>query len=273
MNKISILIPAYNEEKYIEDCLKSTAWADEIIVIDSFSTDRTLEICKKYTNKITQHEYVNSAAQKNWALDNLSFSGDWILIVDADERIPEELKEEIIRRIKKEEFTGYYFPRKNYFLGKWIKYGHFYPDWSIKLLKKGAAKFEDKCVHAETIVAGEVGYMKNPLIHYPWDSISDYVQHMNQFTTWRAQDIYKSQSGELEVNLVSYPRVTRPFLKFVWRHLPAKPFFRFVWFYFFKLGFLDGYHGFLLAVLEAWSVYLSYAKYWEIKIKDKNPNG
>lgn len=273
MSKISVLIPTYNEEKYIENCLKSVSWAEEIIIVDSFSTDNTLDICKKYSDKILQHEYVNSATQKNWSLQNLDFAGDWIMIIDADEQVPIELRDEILSRVGKEEFAGYYFPRKNYFLGKWLKYGHFYPDWSIKLFKKGAAKFENKCVHAEAIVEGKVGYMKNPLIHYPWESISDYVQHVNKFTDWRAQDIYRSSSGQMEVELVSYPKFMRPWLKIIWRYLPLKPFFRFLWFYIFKLGFLDGYRGFLLAVLEGWSIYLAYAKCWEIREREKQENG
>ncbi|MFH1387045.1 MAG: glycosyltransferase family 2 protein [bacterium] len=262
---ISVLIPVYNQEKRIEDCLKSVVWADEVIIVDSFSTDNTLDLCRKYTAKIIQHKYVNSATQKNWALANLDFVGEWILIIDSDEILTPELKDEILRRVGQEKYTGYYFPRKNFFLGKWIRHGGWYPDWNIKLFKKGAGKFEDKCVHAEALVAGPVGRLENPITHYPRESISDYLKHLDQFTSWRAQDIYQSTSSEMEVNLVSLPWFIRPPLKLTWRLLPFKPFWRFVWFYFFKLGFLDGYHGFLLAVLEGWSIYLSYAKAWELK--------
>ncbi|MFH1684331.1 MAG: glycosyltransferase family 2 protein [Candidatus Margulisiibacteriota bacterium] len=269
---ISVLIPVYNQEKRIEDCLKSVVWADEILVVDSFSADKTLDICRKYTDKIIQHEYVNSAAQKNWALANLEFCGDWILIIDSDEVMTPELKDEILKRAGREKYLGYYFPRKNFFLGKWIRHGGWYPDWNIKLFKKGSGRFEDKSVHAEAVISGSVGYMKNPIIHYPRESIGDYLKHMDQFTTWRAQDIYKSQSGEMEVELVSLPKLSRPLLKFIWRWLPFKPFWRFIWFYVLKLGFLDGYRGFLLALLWGFDLYLSYAKCWELKVKEQNEN-
>ena len=248
--KLTVIIPTYNEEHNIEDCLKSVLWADEIMVVDSFSTDRTVEIAKKYAHRILQHEYINSATQKNWAIPQAS--NEWVMIVDADERVTPELRDEILKELENPRFDGYYIGRRNFFLGFPLDHGGWSPkeDRNIRLFRKSVSRYEQREVHADVIVNGKVGYLENYLIHYTYRSLDDYFRKFDRYTTWAAMDIVKAGKRPNFVNLV------------------LRPIGDFIKFYVIKGGFLDGLPGLIIALLSSYYVVVKYVKAWEIYVKE-----
>jgi glycosyltransferase involved in cell wall biosynthesis len=242
---VSVAIITKNEERNIEDALKSVADAREIIVVDSFSSDKTVEICRKYTEKVFQHHWEGFAKQKQKAVDYAG--GEWILILDADERVTPELKTEIKSAISNANCNGYYIPRENYFIGKWIKHGGWWPDQTLRLFKKDKGHFEVREVHEKVVVEGQTAYLKNPLKHYTYRSISDFVSRADNYSTLAAREI-KKYSGN--AGLFSFT---------------IKPLATFIKMYFLRRGFLDGTRGLILALLYSYYTLLKYVKVWERK--------
>jgi len=244
--RISILVPTFNEEKNIRDCLESVKWADEIVIVDSYSYDNTVKIAREYTDKILQHEYINSASQKNWAIPQLS--NEWIMIVDSDERVTPELKEEILKVLTDgTSYNGFYIYRKNHFLAKEIKHCGWNKDKCLRLFRKGMGKYQEREVHADIILEGKVGYLKNKLIHYTFDSFAQYIKKWDRYTSWASIDRGKKTK-----------RVR-------WYYLTLRPLWRFIKQYILKLGFLDGKEGYIICKLAAMSVFMKYAKLLERK--------
>lgn len=243
MLPISVVIVTRDEERNIEDALKSVADAKEIIIVDSFSTDRTVELCKQYTDKVFQHEWQGFARQKQTAVDYAE--GPWVLILDADERVTPDLKSEIIQNIEHSNYVGYYLPRENYFIGKWIKHSGWWPDNTLRLFKKDKGRLESREVHEKVVVEGNVGYLKYPLKHYTYRRISDFVERMERYSTLAAIEIRKNSGRS---GLFS---------------LTAKPLATFIKMFILRLGFLDGTRGLLLAILYSYYTFLKYAKTWE----------
>ncbi|NEO26718.1 MAG: glycosyltransferase family 2 protein, partial [Kamptonema sp. SIO4C4] len=174
---VSVLIPAKNEELNLPACLDSVQRADEIFVVDSQSSDRSIDICKEYGVNVAQFYFNGSwPKKKNWSLENLPFRNDWVLIVDCDERITPELWDEIAERIQNPEYNGYFLNRKVFFLGKWIRWGGKYPDWNLRLFKHQCGRYEnlntedipntgDNEVHEHVILEGNVGYLQEDMLH------------------------------------------------------------------------------------------------------------
>jgi glycosyltransferase involved in cell wall biosynthesis len=242
---ITVLIPTRNEEENIRDCLESVKWADEILVVDSGSTDRTREIAAKYTGRVLEHEYVSSAAQKNWAIPQAAHL--WVLIVDSDERVTPELREEILDLLRRgPDCAGYYIRRVNHFMGRPVR--HVWKnDKCLRLFLRDKGRYQDRHVHADVEIEGVTGWLKNPLLHYTCQSFEKYMLKHDQYTTWAARDRAKGT-----------PRVC-------WHHLTARPAFRFFKQYVLKLGFLDGRAGLIICGLSAFSVFMKYAKLWELQ--------
>ncbi len=250
MEKLSVLIPTKNEEIHIEAVLQSVAFADEIIVVDSFSTDNTVELAKKYTDKVWIHEYKNSGAQKNWAIPQCSH--EWILVVDADERISPELQKEIQAILSSDtQYVAFWIGRINHFMGKLIRYSGWQGDAVIRLFRKSKCRYQDLEVHSEVETSGKVGRLKNKLVHYTYKNWPDYQQKMNQYTTWGAND---------RVNKVKNVTLF---------HLAIKPMYRFFRHYILRAGFLDGKHGFVVSALSAYNVFMRNLKLWRIKQGEK----
>lgn len=243
MLPLSVAIITKNEEQNIEDALKSVADAREIVVVDAFSIDNTIEICKKYTDKIYQHEWEGYSRQKQWAVDHTE--GPWVLILDADERVTPELKKEIDDTLSNTECDGFYVPRKNYFLGRWMRHGGWWPDNTLRIFRKGKGHLEIREVHEKVTVNGSSGNLKNPLIHYTYWSISDFVKRTENYSTLAANDIRK-RSGRAGLFA-----------------LTIKPLATFIKMYILRLGLLDGVRGLVLAVLYSYYAFLKYAKTWE----------
>ncbi|MFO7962500.1 MAG: glycosyltransferase family 2 protein [Desulfobacterales bacterium] len=246
MEKLTAIIPTKNEEDNIEGVLKSVSFADEVMVVDSFSTDKTLELAKKYTDFIIQREYQYSASQKNWAIPRAS--NQWILLVDADERVTPELKSEIQAVLKSNtDKSAFWIHRKNAFMGKPVRFSGWQNDKVIRLFKRDSCRYEDKHVHAEIKTQGKIGKLKQPLIHNTYKSLKTYLVKIDRYTTWSAYDrVHKTKN----INFF---------------HLAVKPMYRFFSHYILRLGFLDGKTGFVISVFSAYSVFLRSLKVMQIK--------
>lgn len=241
---LSILVPTYNEEACIRDCMKSIEWADEIFVVDSFSTDRTLDICREYTDRIVQHEYINSAAQKNWAIPQTTHK--WVMIVDSDERVSEELRGSILDALEHPKgCDGFYVRRESFFLDKLIRHGGWERDYVLRLFDKERGRYQDREVHACVEVDGRAGYLDGTLYHYTYTSLDQYFEKFLRYTRWSANDL--KAAGR------------RP----SWVNIAVRPWMRFLKMYVLRGGFLDGKHGLVLSWLAAFSVFTKYARLWE----------
>ncbi|RFP57725.1 MAG: glycosyltransferase family 2 protein [Limnothrix sp. CACIAM 69d] len=262
---VSVLIPAKNEEANLPACLESVARADEIFVVDSHSDDRSVEICKSYGATVVQFQFNGRwPKKKNWSLENLPFRNEWVLIVDCDERITPELWDEIAEAIARPGFAGYYLNRRVFFLGKWIRYGGKYPDWNLRLFKHQSGRYEnlgteeirntgDNEVHEHVLINpshGQVGYLKEDMLHIDFRDIYQWLARHNRYSNWEAQ-VYlnllegRGKDGTLKGNLFGNAVERKRALKRLWVRLPMKPFIRFVLFYIIRLGFLDGYPGYV----------------------------
>ena len=244
---LTILVPTYNEEANIRDCLESVKWANEIFVVDSFSTDGTLDICREYTEKILQHEYVNSAAQKNWAIPQATHK--WVMIVDSDERVSKRLRASMEKALEDNGgHDGFYVRRENYFLDRRVEHGGWHRDRVLRLFNRERGRYQDREVHACIEVEGRTEFLEGPLYHYTFKGIDQYFEKFMRYTSWAAND------------LKSWGR--RP----SWINLAVRPWIRFFKMYILRRGFLDGKHGLVLSYLAAFSVFAKYARLWEMEV-------
>lgn len=273
--KLSALIITRNEERNLPQCLDCLQGADDIVVLDSFSTDQTVTSARKLGARIFQREFDNFARQKNWAIDNIDFRHQWLLIVDADERVTPDLAREIKQVLSSSpDYDGYYIARKNMFAGKWIKHGGWYPDWQMRLIRLGNARYEDRIVHEHVILDGQAGYLKNPLIHHDYKGVERYFDRHNVYSSMEAVEIARSLNNCRKVDYISPKLIARGpsrrrYLKnLAYRYLPARPFFKFLWMYILKLGFLDGKIGFRFSMLHAFYDYQISLKLLELKEKN-----
>jgi glycosyltransferase involved in cell wall biosynthesis len=250
---LSVTVITLNEEKNLRSCLESAAFADEIIVLDSGSHDRTLAVAREFTDRVFQESWPGFAQQKNSAQDKAK--GPWILNIDADERITPELREEVLSLIHSDPLlAGYKIPRKNYFCGQWIRHGGWYPNYQLRLYQKEAGRFSPREVHEQVEVAGKVGRLKSPLEHFTYQSISDYLQRMDRYSELSAQHYW------LEGKKITWPEIL------------FRSFFTFFKMWILQRGFQDGSNGLLLAALYSHYTFTKYAKlkekYKEIQHKN-----
>lgn len=249
---ISAIVTSYNEEINIQECLESLGWADEILLVDSFSTDRTMEIARSIPQvRVLQHEYFGSAAQKNWAIDRTT--NPWILIVDADERVTQELASEIRSLLERGPGADHYFIRRqNIFVDRVILHSGWSTDKVVRLIRRGTARYPNRRVHADIQTEGPTPTLKAPLLHYTFRSFSQYLEKFHRYAEWGAAEAFRRgrQPGVIEL-----------FFRPAWR------FFRM---YILQAGFLDGRHGFVLCALQAYGVFLKWAKVWEWQRFKKN---
>jgi len=251
-NTLSVIVPCFNEEKNIEACLESVTWAGEILVVDSYSTDATLDIARRYTDRILQHEYLNSAAQKNWAIPRAAHG--WVLIVDADERVTHGLRDEIMTLLGQgPSLDGYWIKRKNFLFGREIRHSGWGTDSVLRLFRKDRGRYQDKRVHAEVTIE-PAGMLHNHLEHHSVSSIGDWISKINRYSSWKAQD--KHERG------MAIPVV----------HLVLRPPMRFFKDFILRLGLLDGWRGFLIAALSAFAELAMAAKVVQFRYeKDRTP--
>ncbi len=232
-NKLSVVIITKNEENFITDAIKSALFADEVIILDSGSIDRTCEIAKELGAKVYQNEWLGFGPQKNRAVELAK--NDWVFVLDSDERITKELKDEIVATLKEPQFNGYFIARLNNFFGKNIKNCGLYPDYSIRLFNKNYGKFNDVSVHESVQLTSKAAYLKNHMIHLAYDSIEEFIQKQNRYSSLN----HKKKS----------------LIKAI-----INPYWTFFKLYILKKGFLDGWHGFVISKLYAQYTFWKYIK-------------
>lgn len=246
--KITAIIPTYNEEKHVAQAIESVSFADEILVIDSFSEDKTIEIAKTFDITFLQRKFDDFSSQKNFAIAKAKHQ--WIFILDADERVTPELRKEILSVLKsKTKKDAYWIFRTYHFMGKKIKYSGWQTDKVIRLFNRDQCKYDGKLVHEEIETSSEIGFLKSKLEHYSYSGFDHYISKLNQYAWFQAKALHKKGK---KVN---------PF------HIIVKPAFRFFKHYVLRFGFLDGLPGFMIAVLQAYGVLTRYVKLWLLNRK------
>lgn len=264
MATVAAIVLTFNEEQHIADCLASLDWCDEIWIVDSFSTDDTIRTCRRYTDRIAEHSFEGFSAQRQWALDNLPIESDWVLFIDADERVTSELAEEIARETERSDFDGYYIPRKQYFWGKWLRFGECSPSYSLRLHRRGTGHYPLKEVHEALKVDGPVGFMSGRLIHISRETMTEMIDKLNKYSTRDAIRMYRTGQELYTTDEESYSRINMA-LKGIFRKLPCKPLCKFLYDFVILQGFRDGRLGFTWAFAQGLYVFLCYFKLWEMK--------
>jgi len=248
--KVSVIITTFNEEVNVGECIESALWADEILLVDSFSKDRTLEIARRYPITILEREYFGSAAQKNWAIDRVQH--DWVLIIDADERVPEALAREILAVLANEpRVNGFYIRRENVFIDKVIRHSGWSTDKVVRLFRKDKGRYPNRRVHADLEIEGDVPVLQHAFLHYTFRTFDQYFPKFLNYAEWGAAQAFRDGRRAGVVELV------------------FRPWWRFLRTYVLQLGVLDGVHGFVLCVLQAFGVFLKYARLWEYRIRER----
>ncbi len=251
--RVSAVVITHSEERNIERCLSSLTFADEIVVLDSYSTDRTVEIARRFTDKVSQREFTGFSDQKNAAMDLAS--NDWVFIVDADEVVTPELSAEIGKAVSSDRYAAYRLPRLTYFVGKPIRHCGWYPDLITRLARKSKARFGDRLVHESLEVDGPIGTLSSDLIHHSYQDLQDMVRKTGQYSQAAAlQKIRNGRCFRLS-DLLFAPGLT--FLKK----------------YILQQGYRDGMRGFLISAMCQCGVFLRYAMLWELSVrKEREPD-
>jgi len=242
--RISCTIICCDEEAYIRDALESVKWCDEIIVVDSFSRDRTLDICREYTDRIYQHAWPGFVEQKAFALAQTRFP--WVFNLDADERVSPDLRREIEAVLERPAADGYYVPRLVYYLDRWWWRGGWYPDYRLRLFQRDKVVWGGVDPHEKVILHGRSARLRGPLLHYTYRDIADHVATINGFTGVAAREL------ELRGQQVTIG------------DLLLRPLWRFLRFYVLRRGFMEGLAGLFVAQSAAFYVFAKYAKLWEV---------
>lgn len=246
---LSVVIITLNEEANLRRTLESVRWADEIMIVDSGSTDGTVEIARSYSAKVFIEEWKGFAKQKNSALEKASC--DWVLSLDADEEVEAALADEIQKALSADPgVAGFWVPRKNYFLGRWMRHGGFYPDRKLRLFRRGAGSFEERLVHEDVRLEGQgpTARLKDHLLHRAYPTLESYIEHMNRYSSLGAQMV-EAKTRRARFSLLDI--LVRPQLTFFYNYI-------------LRLGFLDGREGLLLHFNHSVYVQWKYAKAWQL---------
>lgn len=259
MPLLSVAIVTFNEEENLARTLASIAWADQIIVVDSGSSDRTVEIAQRFHATVLERPWPGFAAQKNFALSQCT--GDWLLTLDADEELSTDLQQEIRQIVSSQPAVdAFYLKRRNLFLGRWIRHGGFYPDPKLRLFRSqlpNPARFEDRPVHEKVPFTGPTATLQFDLIHHAYPTLSSYIEHMDRYSSLGAKILI--DKGRTSTNIFSF-----------FARIVILPLLGFKWNYIFRLGFLDGREGLLLNLYHAVYASWKYAKAWELARKPRS---
>ncbi len=272
---ISVLIPTRNEARNIADCLTSVSWCADVVVVDSNSTDGTQELARQHGAKVVDFQWNKRfPKKKNWALEAIPWKYEWVLILDADERITPELAEDIREEMKRPRADGYFINRRFIFLGKWIRHCGYYPSLNLRLFKHGLGRYEklhegdsrsgDNEVHEHVVLNGKTAYLTNDMLHYAYPDISAWVEKHNRYSNWEAEVEVNGHVANEGQGIGESPSSRRR-LRTWSRHLPFRPALRFAYSYFLKRGFLDGYEGYVFCRLLATYEMLSVLKARELR--------
>ena len=271
---LTVIALTYNEEANIAQALGSVVgWADEIHVVDSLSTDRTIEIAGQYGAHVSQNKFVDFSKQRNYALEQLPIHSEWVFFLDADEWLPDALKQEIgvlIANSPRE--NGFYINRRLIWMGRWIRRGY-YPTWILRLFRYGKGRCEDRAVNEHLIVDGATGHMRNDFIHEDRKCVTEWIAKHNGYATAESRELFNTRSvpdyREIDARLVGTQAQRKRWLRYeVWNRLPPliRPFFYFFYRYILAGGFLDGREAFAYHFLQGlWFPMLIDIKYLELK--------
>ena len=281
---VSVLVPIKNEAENLPRCLACVQWAGEIFVVDSHSTDGSVEIAQRYGAEVVQFDFNGTwPKKKNWALENLPFKNDWVLILDADEVLPAEAATEIGDAIANTGgIAGYWINRRFFFLGRWLRHSY-YPNWNLRLFRHSLGRYErlttaetrsgDNEVHEHVVVQGPTARLRCEMDHYAFPSVEVFVEKHNRYSNWEAcvaaDKLLHGSSQDLSSEAVGRRRR----LKMISQRLPFRPLMRFLYIYIWQKGFLDGRDGYYFARLHAIYEFLSVAKTYELRRPSETPQG
>ncbi len=284
MNKLSVFLIVYNEEKNIGRCLERLKWADEIVIVDSFSKDKTLEIARKYTKKIYQKEFSGFGELKNFALGKTG--NNWVLNIDADEIVTEQLEGEIKKVLESPEHDGYYIPRRSFIGKRWLRHAGQYPCYQLRLFRKDRGRFEDAKLHERVKCTGNVGHLKSDLVHYNFADWTDVIAKLNRRTSieaaellrkrfvwfypWKTIRMFFAEYGSLRRSgndrRTSFVIARNVFSKYEIKWIaPIRFIGTFIRLYIIQQGFRDGLYGLFWSVTVSYHMILRYIKYYELK--------
>ncbi len=278
---VSVIVPVKNEAANLRRCLPALAWADEVYVVDSGSTDATGTVAAEHGAQVVQFAFNGTfPKKKNWALEHLPFRNDWVLIVDADEVVPHELAEEIARRTAADEADGFYLNMKYFFLGRRIKHCGYNECWNLRLFKHRLGRYEripaapgstagDNEAHEHVELQGRVARLVHELDHYAYPTISSWIEKHDRYAGWEAENYERFLSEPIPSTIGAGKRFKR-WLKKVYLRLPLRPAVRFVYAYIFRLGFLDGHPGLIFCLLLSFYDFLCGAKRYELQLSRRS---
>ena len=242
---LSAIVLTLNEEKHLPDCLASLRWADEIVVFDSFSTDGTADLARSFEARFVQHHFANYAAQRNAALG--AVTGDWVLFVDADERVTAELADEVRGVVQKPGPVGWWVPRHNYIFGKLTLHAGWYPDYQLRLLKRARARYDpDRHVHELARLDGAEGFLQSPLVHLNYETVAGFIAKQHAYTKYDAGILHVQGQRAKPQNFL-----LQPLRQFYWRYVALG-------------GWRDGWHGLRLSALMAYFQFVLYRNLQEL---------
>jgi glycosyltransferase involved in cell wall biosynthesis len=277
---VSVLVPTLNERRHIVECLASVSWADEVVVVDSSSTDGTQELARSAGARVVDFRWNGKfPKKKNWALENIAWKNEWVLVLDADERITPELAEEIQRTLKAPAEDGYFINRRFMFLARWIKHCGYYPSWNLRLFRHAKGRYEklhvgdtgsgDNEVHEHVVLDGAAAYLRRDMLHYAYPDIQTWVEKHNRYSNWEAEVEVRGQDTQSPTRGIGGQLAKRRALRQWSRQMPFRPTLRFFYSYILKRGFLDGREGFMFCRLLATYEMLNVFKAHEIRRRNK----
>ena len=273
---ISVLIPVRDEKTGLRRAVESVGWIPSdrrFIAVDPRGGEGILELARSLAENVISHLYFDSAGFKNKAMTDFNIESPWLLVLDADEEVPEDLEREIRCGIPDTDFDGFYIPRRNLVGGKWVRRGGWYPDYNIRLFKPGLGKFEDRRVHSELKLDGKAGFLRNSILHHCRKNIAEHRKRVAAYARLKGLDAFDRKRPLGKLDLVFFPGFLRSPVKLIWRASPAaiRSLLLFKWLFFFKLGFLDGGRGFGLALAESSEPFLAARFYSRLELRRNGP--
>lgn len=241
---LSVVVITRDAARQLDLCLDSVSFADEILLVDSGSSDNTKEIASRHGARVIHQDWLGFGPQKNFAVE--AAHHNWILSIDADERVSPELRDAIQRELLAPQYRTYHMARRNRFMGRWLRHGEGYPDWSLRLFHRAHARWSDDVVHEKVLTDAPTGVLSGDLLHESQHTVADYLTKQNAYTTLQAQNLYRSGKRATPLRLV------------------ASPLLRFVKFYVLRLGFLDGLPGLVHISIGCFNSFMKYSKLAEL---------
>jgi glycosyltransferase involved in cell wall biosynthesis len=270
---VSVLILTLNEEINIRACLDTLSWSDDVVVLDSFSDDATTRIATEFGARVLQRRFDTWSAHQNWAVETIEFRHPWVLYLDADERCPPEMRDEVLARtFAKVPENAFRIRRKDFYMGRWLRHAQLYPTWFVRLFRPQKIHYE-RLVNPVAMVDGPVGTLDSHLLHYPFShGVTHWIARHNNYSDFEARELLKLRSGAVVTTaslLSSDPNERRRALKDLFFRLPARPLIKFMYYYLWRRGFLDGRPGLTYCTLQAIYEYMIDCKFRELQRRER----